>query len=133
MRGEWTTNSKDNKVLLDYDSVIATVFHKEDDTWGAVINGQLLVGSADSAEDMMEHVQEVLLQPDKARYVPPKGAWLRSKAGGYYKRTVGGTVSVKQAKSGSWYATSQAGMLPSPEKPRWFATAAEAMRFADLT
>jgi hypothetical protein len=131
MRGEWSTNSKGNKVLLDYDSLIATVFHKDDDTWGAIINGQLLVGSAVSAEDMMEHVQEVLLHPYKARYVPPKGTWLRSKAGGYYKRAHGTTISVKQAKTGSWFAASREGMLSVGGKARWFATAEEAMRFAD--
>ncbi len=131
MSDEWITNPKGNRVWVQGGSHVATVFSKNDGGWGAVIGGLLLAGQAKSAEDMMARVEDVLLQPDKARYVLPKGAWQRTKAGGYFKKTNGGIISVKQAKSGSWYATSQHGMLPSPEKPKWCKSAEEAMQFAD--
>jgi hypothetical protein len=46
---------------------------------GAIIKRQFLDRSANSAEDMLERVQEVLLQADKARYFPPNVAWIRHK------------------------------------------------------
>ena len=62
---------------------------------------------------------------------PPDDQWLPTKNGGYYRKHKGMIISVKQAKSGSWFVTNGSASLGRYGRTTWFSTDAEARSAAD--
>jgi hypothetical protein len=118
-------------------AVIATVYATDDGCSGAVLNDtgdgpRRLKGKHRSAEDVQEIVEQVErdgIDPDQ--WYPPDGEWQPRKGGGHYRKLYGSIVSVKQAKSGAWYAAMSGAMLGQRGQLMWFADEHEAMRAVD--
>src|SRR5207249_865959 len=69
---------------------------------------------------------------DSSMWWPPEDQWRKTKKGGYYRLLNGATVSVKQAKSGAWYAVSMTGcLLGESTVPTWFVTSEGARNAVD--
>lgn len=139
MSEKWIENSKGNWVWVGSDRVCATVYGTHDGMWGAIWNGaadgrpRRLKGKFDYAEDAREAVQIADLEGEaSSKWYPPDDEWLKSKKGGYYRKVNGAIVSVKQAKSKSWYAVSMEGaLLGLNNRAAWFPTAEEACKSVD--
>jgi hypothetical protein len=139
-----TETENGNWVLLD-DGLVATVY-KAGDEWGAVWNGapdgkpRRLPGKRPSSDETIAAAEAAIAEGERGlRRWPPECDWRQNKKGdGFYRMHNGLTISVKQAKSGSWYAINLHGaLLGQGGRPTWFAAAAEARnavdRFADGT
>ncbi len=124
---EW--DQKDNgNYLCHGDHGVATVFRKESGGWSGVHDGYFLKATCDDAEKAMNLMERYLLEGETDLVRRPVTGWQTSKAGGYYRRTMNGTVSVKKAKTGKWYLViPDIGML----KDRWFDSAESAMQDGD--
>ncbi len=136
MSEKWIENSKGNWVWVSSDRLRATVYGTHDGMWGAIWNGAVdgrprrLKAKFECAEDARETVEIAALEGAASpKWYPPDDEWLKSKKGGYYRRVNGEIVSVKQAKSKSWYAVSMGGaLLGVNDRPVWFRTADEAAK-----
>jgi hypothetical protein len=134
---DWKEIENGNWVLLD-DGVAATVYKAGDD-WGAVWNGapdrkpRRLVAKLPSSEETISAVEAAIGEGEHSwKWWPPECDWRQNKKGdGFYRKHNGVPISVKQAKSGSWYAVMAGALLGQGGHPRWFATAAEACNAAD--
>jgi hypothetical protein len=124
----WIENAKGNHVALGDGRVIGTVYQTKEGRWGGVWSGeadgqpQRLKGEYWSAEEVQEIIQQTDrdgMDPDQ--WYPPDGEWQQAKNGGYYRRLLGSIVSVKQARSGSWYATMNGALIGQGGLPTWFA------------
>jgi hypothetical protein len=134
----WGENAKGNYVALGDGGVIGTVYRTQDGRWSAVWNGgaggqpQRLKGehwSAEEVQEIIEQTEREGMDPDE--WYPPDAEWQQATKGGYYRRLLGSVVSVKQAKSGSWYATMNGALIGQRGQPMWFADEHEAMRAVD--
>jgi hypothetical protein len=134
----WVENAKGNYVAFGDGGVIGTVYRKQNGHWSAIWNGetdgmpQRLKGEYSSAEE----VQEIIEQTDRDgvypdRWYPPDCEWQPRKGGGSYRKLHGSIVSVRQARSGSWYAAMQGALLGQCGKPTWFTDQHEAMTAVD--
>jgi hypothetical protein len=65
------------------------------------------------------------------KWWPPDDQWMPTKTGGYYRRLNGDVISVKKAKSGSWFVTNGSAFLGRYGRTSWFATDAEARNAFD--
>jgi hypothetical protein len=134
----WIENDKGNWVLICCSEVEATVYYTNDG-WGGIWNGargrsaRRLKAKFNDAEDARTAMETAIGQgPACARWKPPDDEWLKTKVGGYYRRVHRRIVSVKQAKSKSWYAVNMDGaLLGSDGSSTWFATAEEACSAVD--
>jgi hypothetical protein len=70
---------------------------------------------------------------DDPRWEALECGWKKTKkGGGYYRKQEGMTISVKQAKSGSWYAVNMVGaLLGQAGRTTWFPTAEQAREAVD--
>jgi hypothetical protein len=113
---------------------------------GAVWNGapdgkpRRLVARLSSSDETIAAAEAAIAEGERSlRWWPPECDWRQNKKGdGFYRKHNGLTISVKQAKSGSWYAINLHGaLLGQGGRPTCFASAAEARsaanRFADGT
>jgi hypothetical protein len=134
----WVENAKGNLVALGNGSVIGTVYRTHGGRWSGVWTGGTegqplrLKGeywSPKAVQEVIERTERDGMDPD--RWYPPDHKWQSAKKGGYYRRLFGSTVSVKQAKSGSWYATTNGGLLGRRGQPVWFIDGREAMAAVD--
>jgi hypothetical protein len=134
---KWVENAKGNLVAVGDDRVIGTVYRTDDGCWSAVWNKAAdrplrLKGkrrSAEEVQDTIERAESVGIDPDK--WYPPDSEWQPRKEGGHYRKLSGAIVSVKQARSGSWYATMSGALLGQGGEPTWFANEHEAMAAVD--
>ena len=62
---------------------------------------------------------------------PPEDEWLPTKKGGYYRKHSGVVISVKRAKSGSWFATNSSASLGRYGRTTWFSSDADARAAVD--
>jgi hypothetical protein len=127
----WIETDNGNWVLIESDELVATVFTYSDGDWGAVWNGpsgpRYLKARCDSVEEAQSLLEQAIKKGGKSPlWRPDDNQWTESKKGGYYRKVDGATVSVKQAKSGSWYAVGMGGMLGQGGHPIWFKTVEEA-------
>jgi hypothetical protein len=138
MDQEWKENAKGNWVLIE-DGVTATVYSTENG-WGAVWNGaadakpRRLKMKSQSAEETMCIVESAIAEGERSpRWEALECGWKKTKKGdGYYRKHRGVTVSVKQAKSGSWYAVNMLGArLGQANCTTWFRTAERAREAVD--
>jgi hypothetical protein len=126
------------------DGVVATVYSRSgtlqiEDEWGAIWNGaadgkpRRLKGKYPSADEAISAVETAITEGERSpRWWPPECEWRETKKGGYYRKHNGATISVKQAKSGSWYAINMHGaLLGQFGRSTWFGTPAEARDAVD--
>ena len=134
---KWVKNANGNYVALGHNGVIATVYETDDGCWSAVLNDvtggpRRLKGKRGSAEDVQAIVEQTELHGlDADQWYPPDGEWQSRKEGGFYRKLSSTIVSVKQAKSGSWFAAMRGALLGHGGQPTWFATEHEAMKAVD--
>lgn len=130
----WRENSNGNWVLTDMGETEATVYATRQCEWGVIWNGAAdgrprhLKQKCASAEDACRAAETAMDEGEQsARWWPPHDQWQMRKGGGAFRKVNGGVVSVKQAKSGSWYAVSSAGgLLGQGGRASWFRTEEEA-------
>jgi hypothetical protein len=135
----WMVNSKGNWVWVDhFIGVRATVYRGADGLWGAIWNGakdhrtRRLKGKFEDAQEAQSSLVVADLEGELSdRWWPPDDEWLESKKGGYYRKINGAVISVKRAKSGSWYVVQAGVLLGRGGSPAWFATADQARTAAD--
>jgi hypothetical protein len=65
------------------------------------------------------------------KWWPPDEQWQQARKGGYYRKHNGQVISVKQAKTGSWFATNGSASLGRYGRTTWFPTAEEARAAVD--
>lgn len=138
MDEEWKETANGNWVLIE-DGVTATVYSTENG-WGAVWNGasdgkpRRLKMKFQSAEKAMRIAESAIAD---GKHSPSWEAlecgWKKTKKGdGYYRKLRAATISVKRAKSGSWYAVNMhAALLGQAGKTTWFSTAEQAREAVD--
>lgn len=134
MSDKWIVNENGNHIWVASNGPRATVYPTPDHTWAAVWNGALdgrprrlkeKFAYPEDAEDAVEVADNEGQESDK--WWPPDAEWIANKNGGYRRKVNGVVVSVKQAKSGSWYATRMGGMMLGQNgQTTWFRTAGEA-------
>jgi hypothetical protein len=134
----WTVNSNGNWVGVDGGGVRATVYSNRDGTWSAIWNDapgetRRLNGKFDRADEAQEALEIAEREgPHSQRWRPRDDSWVeRKKGGGYYREVKGMIVSVKLAKSNSWYAAKQGALLGENGSPAWHPTAKDACRAVD--
>jgi hypothetical protein len=131
----WIENSNGNFVWVECGEVRATVYACGD-MWGGIWSGAMdgqprrLKGKFARPEDAQAAVEKADHQGERSElWWPPDSKWLPTKKGGYYRKINGAVVSVKQSKSGSWYAVHMNGaLLGQHGSPEWFSTAEEARK-----
>ena len=134
---KWVRNAKGKLVAVTSGRIIGTVYQTDDGCWSAVWNNATdrplrLKGkrrSAEEVQDIIERAEAAGITPDN--WYPPDNEWQSRKKGGHYRKLSGSTVSVKQAKSGSWYAAIKGGSLGQGGQPAWFTDEREAMAAVD--
>jgi hypothetical protein len=136
----WFENSKGNWVWWIDGGARATVYNASNDMWAAVWNGaadgrsRRLKRRFEDAGDAIEAVEEADQEGDDSPlwFQPDGGWWTKNKKGeGFHCKVDGTTFSVKQAKSGSWYAVTVDGMLGQNGAIRWHRTVEEARQAVD--
>ena len=133
MDGDWHETESGNVALIEDGELEATVY-RAGPSWGAVWNGaadgrpRRMKQKCDDPETAMSSVETAIAEgKDSMRWWPPDDEWQKTKKGGFYRKLNGLTVSVKQAKSGSWYAVNSAGeFLGNGGRTTWFSTDNEA-------
>jgi hypothetical protein len=133
----WTENSKGNWVLRDDGDLEATVY-KAGSEWGTVWNGardgsaRRLKAKHATAEEAMAAAESAIAEGSNSiKWWPPDEQWQQSQKGGYYRKHDGQLISVKKAKSGSWFATNGSASLGRYGRTAWFPTAEEARAAVD--
>jgi hypothetical protein len=136
MNDGWVENANGNWVLLD-DGLEATVY-KAGSEWGTVWNGapdgraRRLKAKHTTAEEAMAAAESAIAEgPNSIKWWPPDEQWQQSQKGGYYRKHDGQLISVKKAKTGSWFATSGNASLGRYGRMTWFRTPEEARAAVD--
>ena len=135
----WFENDRGNHVWWIDGEARATVYLAGNDMWAAVWNGaadgnpRRLKQQFDDADDAMEAVETADEKgEDSPLWFPPDGGWIETKdKKGFYRKVDGTIFSVKQAKSGSWFAATAGGMLGQNGKIRWHRTIDDARQSVD--
>ena len=138
MDSGWHETESGNWVLIEGGALEATVY-VTGSSWGAIWNGaadgrpRRMKQKCDDPETAMASVETAIAEgKDSLRWWPPDQQWQPTKKGGWYRKLNGLIVSVKQAKSGSWYAVNAAGgFLGKGGRPTWFGTEKEARAAVD--
>jgi hypothetical protein len=138
MNSDWRETESGNWVLIEGEELEATVY-RTGASWGAVWNGaadgrsRRMKQKCDDPETAMSSVETAIAEgKDSLRWLPPDQQWQPTKMGGWYRKLNGLIVSVKQAKSGSWYVGNSAGgFLGKEGRTTWFSTDKQARDAAD--
>jgi hypothetical protein len=133
----WVENSNGNWLLIDGREHEATV-HKTDFEWRTVWNGapdgkaRRLKAKHPTAEEQMTATEAAIAEgANSIKWWPPDDQWKQSKSGGYYRAQNGQLISVKKARTGSWFATNGSASLVRYGRKAWFPTAEEARAAID--
>jgi hypothetical protein len=133
----WRENSNGNWVLIEDGELEATVY-KTDLGWGSVWNGALdgksrrHKGKHASAEEAIAATEAAIAEGQKSmKWWPPDDQWQQRKAGGYYRKHNGRLISVKKAKTGSWFATNGDASMGRHGSTTWFPSPEEARAAVD--
>jgi hypothetical protein len=140
LRGDWRETNNGNWVLID-GVLQATVYATEGSLWGGIWNGagdgkaRRLKEKCDSAEEACRAVESAIEEGESSlRWWPPDDTWAARKDGGCYRKLNGLVISVKQAKSKSWYVVNSAGaLLGRSGRAAWFPTEGEARDAANAS
>jgi len=137
MDDEWIETDNGNWVLAGDDGLEATVYRAGTE-WGAVWNGapdgkarRLKAKLPSAAETIAAAGLAIAEGPNSMRWWPPDDQWLPRQKGGYYRKHNGMVISLKPAKSGSWFVTNGSASLGRYGRTTWFATEAEARNAFD--
>lgn len=137
MGDEWIETDNGNWVLPGDDGVEATVYRAGSE-WGAVWNGapdgktrRLKAKLPTAAEEIAATEAGIAEGADSVRWWPQDDQWLPTKKEGFYRKHNGMVISVKQAKSGSWFAANGSASLGRYGRTTWFSTDSEARSAAD--
>jgi hypothetical protein len=139
--GDWRETANGNWVLPGTEGIEATVYATRDSEWGVVWNGardskaRRLKKKFDSAENACRAAEAAIREGEQSlKWWPPEGQWQKGKKGGAYRKANGSVSSVKQARSGSWYAVNSAGrLLGQSGRACWFSTEGAARDAVDAT
>ena len=134
---DWKESATGNWLLVGDAGIEATVYQAGSD-WGAVWNGasdgksRRLKAKHESPEETMAAAEAAIAAGEGSRlWWPPDHQWLPTKKGVFYRKHNGMVISVKQARSGSWFATNSSATLGRYGRTTWFSTDAEARSAAD--
>lgn len=126
---EWNENDNGNYVyVIDFDDVMTV--YELNGKWFGVYDNHFTDGGYKTPEQAMAFMENAVLEDRLDMLVersPRPTGWLKTKSGGYHCYRDGGTMTVKQAKSGAWYLVKNQTMVQG----KWFKTAEEAMRQGD--
>ena len=126
---DWRENSNGNYVyVLDTDHVM-TVFERAG-LWFGVYDNRFTEDGMNTPEKAMAFMEQAVLNEKLhllVKRTPIPTGWRSTKTGGFHCHRNGGTMTVKQAKSGSWYLLENQTMVQG----KWFKTAEEAMSEGD--
>ena len=106
----------------------ATIFVNKKDRWGIVKDGKFALSSYPTAEEAADAYESGQVRWPESRQASELGQWQQTKNGkGWIKRCGNrGSVTVNQARSGSWFWVPPQGGVQG-----WFETADEAKSAAD--
>jgi hypothetical protein len=137
MGEDWRENSNGNWLLIEDGKLEATVYAAGSE-WGSVWNAsdgraRRLKAKHQTAEEAMTATEAAIAAgPSSIFWWPPDDQWQTTKKGdGFYRKHSGQLISVKQAKTGSWFATNGTASLGRYGRTTWFPTAAEARAAVD--
>ena len=126
---EWNENDNGNYVyVIDSDDVM-TVYERNGQ-WFGVYDNRFTEEGLKTAEQAMTIMEKAVLEDRLDMLVernPRPSGWMKTKTGGFQRYRNGCNLTVKQAKSGSWYLVINQTML----KDKWFKTAEAAMSQGD--
>ena len=126
---DWRENSNGNFVyVIDTDDVM-TVFERAG-LWFGVYDNRFIEDGQSTPEKAMAFMEIAVLNEQLhllVKRTPIPTGWRSTKNGGFHCYRNGGTMTVKQAKSGAWYLLENQTMVQG----KWFKTAEEAMREGD--
>ena len=126
---DWRENSNGNYVyVLDTDHVM-TVFERAG-LWFGVYDNRFTEDGMSTPEKAMAFMEQAVLNEKLhllVKRTPIPTGWRSTKTGGFHCHRNGGTMTVKQAKSGSWYLLENQTIVQG----KWFKTAEEAMSEGD--
>ena len=126
---DWLENDNGNYVyVIDSDDVM-TVYERNG-LWFGVYDNHFTAEGFKNSEQAMTVMEKAVLEDSLDLLVernPRPTGWLKTKTGGFQRYRNGCTMTVKQAKSGSWYLVINQNML----KDNWFKTVEEAMNKGD--
>ena len=126
---DWRENSNGNFVyVIDTDDVM-TVFEIAG-LWFGVYDNRFIEDGQSTPEKAMAFMEIAVLNEQLhllVKRTPIPTGWRSTKTGGFHCYRNGGTMTVKQAKSGAWYLLENQTMVQG----KWFKTAEEAIREGD--
>jgi hypothetical protein len=80
------------------------------------------------ADEAMAAVETAIKEGQASlKWWPPEDQWQPAKKGGYYRKHKGVVISVKQAKSGAWFAANGSASLGRYGRTTWFTTGSDAI------
>jgi hypothetical protein len=127
----WIESQNGNWVLISDGDLRGTVYRNNRGLWGAIWNAPDRSRLMTQTFDYPGEAQEAIERAETHGVINenlwwPEDGWTKSKIGSFYRRIDGAVVSVKQAKSKSWYAVTSCGrVLGKQGRPAWFPTAEE--------
>jgi hypothetical protein len=126
---DWRENSNGNFVyVIDTDDLM-TVFERAG-LWFGVYDNRFIEDGLSTPAKAMEFMEIAVLSEQLHLLVkrkPISTVWRPTKTGGFHCHRNGGTMTVKQARSGDWYLVVNQTMV----QRKWFKTAEDAMRQGD--
>lgn len=124
----WSENSNGNYVyVIDTDDVMTVFPNQMFGGWTGRYGDTFLKGSFDTPEEAQEAMEKLVFCGRSELGKTKSSSWKPSKKGGYYKQTTQGIATVKQAKTGKWFATLDGSFIEG----KWFANEDEAKVEAD--
>jgi len=124
---DWTENNNGNYVAEDEDYEKITVFIDKTGQWRGIREERITEFGYPTAEEAMSAIEKNQVDFVRIRVRADTTDWRPAKKGGFYRLRHDQIITVKQAKSGSWYISIQGKLVEN----RWFQTSEEAARCAD--
>ena len=126
---EWRETSNGNYVYVLGTDDLMTVF-KRADLWFGVYDSRFIEDGLSTPEKAMELMEKAVLNEQLhllVKRTPLPTGWRPTKKGGFHCNRNGGTMTVKQARTGMWYLIVNQSIVQG----KWFKTAEEAKRQGD--
>lgn len=127
---EWRENTNGNHVYVLDSHEVMTVYNRNGE-WFGVYDNQFTEEGFSDPQMAMALMERAVLAKEAGLLVrkrPIATGWRQTKSGSYQRVSSDCILTVKQAKSGSWYLMVDQTLF----KGRWFDSAEEAKRQGDL-
>lgn len=124
---DWTENNNGNFVAEDDDCEKITVFLDKNGRWRGIRDEHITDCGYATAEAAMSAIDKKEVDFVKIRPRADTTDWKPAKKGGIYRLQHRHIITVKQAKSGSWYVSVDGKLVEN----NWFQSADLAARCAD--